>query len=214
MRNPYTIAKIFILFGRIVRNPDYLDDIISISRTIRKAAGPKELKDVVEDFGSHPIGQSALESKHRAGKLNVQELKLLPEDTLGGVIGRFLSVRGLNPDDIPGVGTKTDSDYVLTHLYETHDIWHVITGFDTDPAGEVGLQAFYLAQTRTFLPLFIIAAIMLNTAMYAYDEKSKRMDAIISGWLLGKKAKHIAGYDWKANFHRPLAEVKAELSLC
>jgi ubiquinone biosynthesis protein Coq4 len=30
--------------------------------------------------------------------------------------------------------------------YETHDIWHVVTGFHTDVAGELGLQAFYLAQ--------------------------------------------------------------------
>jgi ubiquinone biosynthesis protein Coq4 len=28
-------------------------------------------------------------------------------------------------------------DYIVAHLYETHDLWHVLTGFDTDPAGGV-----------------------------------------------------------------------------
>ena len=53
----------------------------------------------------------------------------------------------LDPKDIlvpENVGS--DFDYVRAHLRETHDVWHPVTGFDTDVAGELGLQAFYLAQ--------------------------------------------------------------------
>ena len=38
--------------------------------------------------------------------------------------------------------------FVSHRLHETHDIIHVLTGFGTDLVGEMGLQAFALAQNR------------------------------------------------------------------
>ncbi len=35
---------------------------------------------------------------------------------------------------------------MLNHLYQTHDIWHVVTGWGNDLPGEVGLGGFYSAQ--------------------------------------------------------------------
>ena len=42
--------------------------------------------------------------------------------------------------------TASDAAYVELRLSQTHDLWHVITGFDTMVAGEIGLQAFHLTQ--------------------------------------------------------------------
>ena len=89
----------------------------------------------------------------------------------------------------------------------------MLTGFDTDPAGEVGLQAFYLAQGRAHLPLLVIASVMMNTALYAYEDRGRRFDAIVRGWMLGKQAKRLAGIDWRQYFVRPLADVRRELDL-
>jgi ubiquinone biosynthesis protein Coq4 len=38
--------------------------------------------------------------------------------------------------------------YVLSHLYEMHDLWHAVIGFETDVAGELALQAFYPPRAR------------------------------------------------------------------
>lgn len=39
-----------------------------------------------------------------------------------------------------------DVVYGELRLSQTHDLWHVITGFDTTVVGEIGLQAFHLTQ--------------------------------------------------------------------
>jgi ubiquinone biosynthesis protein Coq4 len=108
---------------------------------------------------------------------------------------------------------NSDVDYVVAHLYETHDLWHVVTGFDTDPAGEAGLQAFYLAQQRSYLPFFVLSAVLMNTALFAYEEKERRFDALTSGWILGKHAAPLFGLDWQAHLERSLVDVRNELRL-
>ena len=39
--------------------------------------------------------------------------------------------------------------YLAQRMRQTHDIWHVLTGYATDVAGEVQLQAFTLADELT-----------------------------------------------------------------
>ena len=43
---------------------------------------------------------------------------------------------------------KDEVDQLLAHLFSTHDLWHVATGFGNDDVGEVGLGAFYLVRAR------------------------------------------------------------------
>jgi ubiquinone biosynthesis protein Coq4 len=35
-----------------------------------------------------------------------------------------------------------DTSYLLLRLRQTHDLWHVVTGFSTNVPGELGLKAF------------------------------------------------------------------------
>ena len=46
------------------------------------------------------------------------------------------------PDDI----TDEQRSFVIQRMRQTHDLWHVVTNAETDPAGEVALQAFYFTQ--------------------------------------------------------------------
>ncbi|MGI9265479.1 MAG: Coq4 family protein, partial [Gammaproteobacteria bacterium] len=96
---------------------------------------------------------------------------------------------------------------------ETHDIWHVVSGFGNDEPGEIGLVAFYCAQTG--LPIFILllAIALLNTALYSHDKVGERFDAIGEGWLAGKRAKPLYGIDWSKQWHRPIAELRRDLKL-
>ena len=51
-------------------------------------------------------------------------------------------------DGPPAGVTNERAAYVIQRLRQTHDLWHVVTGYDTDPASEVALQAFTYAQLR------------------------------------------------------------------
>jgi ubiquinone biosynthesis protein COQ4 len=104
-------------------------------------------------------------------------------------------------------------DFVRAHLYETHDVWHVVTGFATDVPGELGLQAFYFAQLPGKLPTAILAAAFVNTLIKHFEEREPRMQEIVRGYLLGRQARPLFGVRWDALWSAPLAEVRAQLQL-
>ena len=99
------------------------------------------------------------------------------------------------------------------HLYETHDVWHAVTGFRTDVAGELGLQAFYAAQSPGGLPLMLIAMGLLNAALFAVTDRERRFEAIVSGWEMGKRAEPLFGVRWDELWQRPIDEVRVTLGV-
>jgi ubiquinone biosynthesis protein COQ4 len=120
---------------------------------------------------------------------------------------------GLDPSALPTHPVKDDGSFIEAHLRETHDVWHVVTGFEPDVAGELGLQAFYLAQFPNHVAMAILTAGMLNTLIYGFEDSAARMTQIARGWLLGRKARPFFGTDWKQLWATPLSEVRTRLGL-
>ena len=87
---------------------------------------------------------------------------------------------------LPSLPATTDTEYVRAHMQEVHDIWHVLTGFSTEVAGELGLQAFSLAQVGSPFAAGILTGGLANTLLYAFAERDVRMRAIVRGMAPGK----------------------------
>jgi ubiquinone biosynthesis protein Coq4 len=213
MRNPVHIAELVLSFVRLTADLDRLDRVFAINETLMKLRSRRDTARVLDELRASPTAARALEARHRLGVLDPDALAAMAPETLGGAYGRFMVARDLRPESLPDRYDGSDMDYLLAHFYETHDLWHVVTGFDTDPAGEAGLQAFYLAQQRSYLPFFVISAILLNTAIYAYEDKHARLDAIAEGWRLGKQARCLVGLDWRPLLERDLERVREDLGL-
>jgi ubiquinone biosynthesis protein Coq4 len=119
----------------------------------------------------------------------------------------------LDPSAIPTLDAKDELTFIRAHLYETHDVWHAVTGFDTDAAGELGLQAFYAAQAPGGLPIMLIAMGFLNTAIYSMSDRERRLDAIVRGWSMGCRARPLFGVRWGELWERPIEDVRRELGV-
>jgi ubiquinone biosynthesis protein COQ4 len=213
MKTLFYSAKLLVDLIKLTVQIDKLQNVIELNRTIRKLASPEDIQGVLQDFKSTNQGAHALAQRTRLGSIEIQSLAEMPSDTLGGAYGKFMIARGLLPESLPDWEIKSDIDYVLAHLYESHDLWHVITGFDTDIAGEAGLQAFYLAHTRSYLPFFVLSAVLINTALRSYGEKEKRMDSVVRGWLLGRRARSLVGFNWTQYWNKDLQQLRTELGL-
>ena len=199
-------------FIDLMRHPDHLDQVFTLADSL-SAANPKFLESLRDGFAQDPVGARALADKPRVGAIDMAALLRLPAGTLGRVYAEHMTKNRLDPSAIPSRPSTTDIEYVRAHLFESHDIWHAVTGFDADFAGEGGLQAFYLAQFPARLSAAILALGILNTLFYAFDERDVRMRAFVRGWLLGKRAKKFFGVDWKALWATPIDEVRAALGV-
>jgi ubiquinone biosynthesis protein COQ4 len=92
-------------------------------------------------------------------------------------------------------------------------VWHVVTGFGGDRAGELGLQAFYLAQSPSRVAIGILAIGVLNALLFEFEDHRRRMEEIARGWILGRRARSLLGVDWARHWDRPLAELRDELGI-
>ncbi len=213
LRNPVHLVRLLWSMKQLTGDLDRLAQVFEINDHMMKMRTARDEKAAVDDFAAAPAGARAIRERLRLERADLLAAFAMPPDTLGGAYGQAMRTRGLSIDAIPRIDPKSDIEYVVAHYYETHDLWHVLTDFDTDAAGEVGLQAFYLAQGRAYLPLFVISSVLMNTALYAYEQRNARLDAIVRGWTLGKRAQRLLGIDWRDHFARPLLDVRRELGL-
>jgi ubiquinone biosynthesis protein COQ4 len=212
MMNPVDVFRGLRAVSRVVRDPNRLDEIFVLADLSEKSQG---LEQAIERFKADPVLAAAFERKPRLGPVNQEALHRLPEGTLGREYADFMAERGLRHEDLKLVesGDERDIDWIRNHLRETHDLWHVVTGFDTDIPGELGLQAFYCAQVKGPLPVLILSMGLLNTLFMAMETLDDRMTAISHGYQLGKETRSLFGLDFRAHFDRPLTDLRRELGL-
>ncbi|HEX8953120.1 MAG TPA: Coq4 family protein, partial [Polyangia bacterium] len=173
---------------------------------------PITVRAMVERAREHETGAAALRERPHV-HLDLKALRALPTGTLGRQYALMMDRNGLDPASIPTLPDDDEGRYLRAHLYETHDLWHVATGFGTDVAGELGLQAFYQAQLPGKLPAAILAAGFVNTLVYSFAQRDVRLREIARGWLLGHRSRPLLGVRWDDYLALPLDEVRARLGL-
>jgi ubiquinone biosynthesis protein Coq4 len=205
------LVKPLYFYLRLARDPSELDRVFQM----RDAANDDRMTQAIyERIAEEPEARHALATRPRLGHFTLADLAALPEGSLGREYGAFMERHGLTPEAIPRVDDDGGALYVRAHLFETHDLWHVATGFLPDPEGETGLQAVYAAQLPGMLPAALVSALLLNAAIERSSRKTKaRFDAVARGWELGTRARLLFGYRWRESFARPLAEVRHELGI-
>jgi ubiquinone biosynthesis protein COQ4 len=144
--------------------------------------------------------------------VKLDELLALPEDTLGHAYAAFLRSHGLTPevfDAEPEGVSDPRLAYVILRARQTHDLWHVVTGCETDPAGEVALQAFVYAQVHT--PGNGILAVM--GALRAARTSPRVFRDVVALFRTGARANPMPAFAWEDHWATPLARVRAMLGL-
>ena len=88
--------------------------------------------------------------------------------------------------------------FMRQRMRQTHDIWHVLTGFGTDEFEEVGIQGFYAGQFVSSMSGIIGAGAFLKSIMRArFDELGKHMDSFCEGYCAGKRAENLLAVKWE-----------------
>ncbi len=78
---------------------------------------------------------------------NLDDLAQLPEGTLGKIYAEYMASEELYPlNFVQNISESSISQIFLLEGVKTHDLTHLLTGFDTSDLGEYGLLAFVQAQ--------------------------------------------------------------------
>lgn len=194
----------------IVRAPD--GDFESIGKLANAVGDAHALQKLVEFLCNTPQGKQAFQKRPRLGNVDLEKFSRLPADTLGYAYANHMLKNNLQPLKTGQV--ENDYQFLAAHITETHDMWHVVTGCDTNILGEIQLEAFYVAQLQvTRFWLALLAKNLVKATIYDIESSTQYMDAIAKGWLMAKQAKPLFGIEWNLLWSKPLENVRASLNI-
>lgn len=161
------------------------------------------------------------EKRNLISLLNDRErLSQLPEGTLGRTYYDFMASENLTADGLVAASEEAPRLYAgmpegaaifRDRMRDSHDLWHVTTGYGRDGLGELCLLAFTYAQTRNRGIGFIVA---VGTRVASKEAPGVGVwRAIREGYRLGKAARWLPTADWETLIARPLEEVRARLGV-
>jgi ubiquinone biosynthesis protein COQ4 len=146
-----------------------------------------------------------------APRHDLARLRALPDGTLGREYARFLDDNGITPlDPTPELrAAYADNPFALRYTL-THDLHHVLTGFDAGLAGEIGVAAFTVGQGLAPWPISL--AKWVYAALSPTQARRILRDARV-GFELGERAALLVAEPLEDFFEVPLERVRARLGL-
>jgi ubiquinone biosynthesis protein COQ4 len=156
----------------------------------------------------------------------IEDVKHCKPGTLGHVIHDFLANSGYNIDYF-FQGMKVDSDYTyyLKERTFTHDIEHMVTGFETNHAGEVALlnanmYGYYnyfrpeLAAFFNRVSAYLKAKTIMKSSLHYPEGFKIELEAEYIGATQGRNWKMpLMMIPWRDQIDRPLDEIRAEYGI-
>ncbi len=196
--------------AKVVIDPEKTDQVLVFSIYANAGSMPRRIHRFFEDANGRRLYE-----EHRtidSHTIDLDTLAALPEGTLGHAYAHFLTSRGLSPavfDAPPSEVTDPRMSYVIQRLRQTHDLWHVVTGHDTDPGSEVALQAFTFAQVHA--PSSLILATV--GTLRGMREKPGLARDVVASFRLGMRAERLVAFPWEDHWATPLDEVRRLLNI-
>jgi ubiquinone biosynthesis protein COQ4 len=194
---------------KLVRDPYDTQQVLELSTNINVGSIRRRLSR----FYGSPEGQRlfdedlSIDTHH----VDLDALAALPDGTLGREYVRFLRDRDFSPDLFQAPENVRDrrASYLMKRVRQTHDLWHLLTGHATNPAGEVALQAFTFGQLGA--PSSLLIAVF-GTLRGVPRRKSLPRETL-EAYRAGRQAAPLATFVWEDHWARPLDELRAQLGI-
>jgi len=145
-------------------------------------------------------------------EVDVEALQQLPAGTLGREYARFLVATGIeHPNFSTAARQEFHTEAYTVRSFVTHDFYHVLSGFDTGLAGELGVLALTSAQGSLARGFVVVGQIFAS--LISPTQAGRIRQNVRAGTTIGKQAKLLSSQRIEDQFARPLAEVRADYNI-
>ena len=158
-------------FTTLVRDQQRTDAVFDLLDSLEQ----KDDAEVVRRFSARPEGRRLLEERpNLVSALNAREaLRRLPEASLGRAYLDFVEANEISALGLVAAdeereerdvrGGESEIQYLRERGRDCHDLWHVLTGYGTDEAGEISVLAFSCGQFHNLgLKLIVVAGAIIG----------------------------------------------------
>ena len=196
----------------LIQNPDDTGQVFRIIDALSGNSGER----LFQRFRRDPTGARIL-GERRSLLTTLSDraaLKALPAGSLGRIYADFtrreqITADGLVDASMEGERIDRGPERRLfgERLRDSHDLWHVVTGYGRDLVGEAALLSFSFAQTLNPGVGFIVAVAWLK----AGRGEARRL--IVDGFRRSRRAAWFPATDWETALTLPLDEVRRQLRI-
>ncbi|MFT5443900.1 MAG: ubiquinone biosynthesis protein COQ4, partial [Myxococcota bacterium] len=198
------------------------DDTTHVFRIVEALRGDSE-RGSVERMKQTEMGRKILDERRSLLDVlsNRDALRALPEGSLGRVYLAFMEDEGLSAEGLADAadegyrGRKLELDPELetftTWARDSHDLWHVLSGYGRDPLGELSLLGVLYSQIRSRGTGFIALLGLLQVPFEYPGAPSVR--AVLQGFINGWRAESLMAQDWEVLLPLPIEQVRADLKI-
>ncbi len=191
-------------------DPQHTESVFDIEDGLRRSAATTELLR----FSTRDEDVKSMVAERYLREVpDTEALRKLAPGTLGREYVDHLDRFGYDPDYYRKIEVQDDIDYVMMRIHQTHDIWHVVTGFDTHPLGEIAVKAVELAQTHRPMAAAICAGGIFRYMIRKPEEFGHCLDSIVAGYHLGLYAKPLLAMRWEELWDRNVDDLRRGLDL-
>ena len=196
--------------GKFLREPGSLESVYAIAGSVQNSPmAVQMMRHMLEKPGIAAM----VSEGWRPEPIDLDALAQQPEGSLGRCYADQLRAQGITPETlIDPSPISSDRDFIIHRLKETHDIVHVLTGFGIDGHGELGLQAFNLAQNRSPLAVLLIFGGLLK-ALQDDEPLEGLLLSLSRGFELGLRADCVVSHRLEEGWDRPLQDWREQLGL-
>jgi ubiquinone biosynthesis protein COQ4 len=194
----------------LIRDPQQTDSVYDVEDGMKHSAA---MVAATRHMMAQPEIASLAAERYLAVAPDIPKLLTYSQDSLGYAYASYIDKAGFDPGFYRSMAVEDDPSYLLLRLRQTHDLWHVVTGFATNVPGELGLKAFELAQTRRTMAGILIAGGFLKCLLQTPDELDELLDNISRGYRMGLQSKPLLAQKWEENWDKSLNEWRSALGI-
>jgi ubiquinone biosynthesis protein COQ4 len=206
-------------FRKLIADKEDTEQVFHIIEALRDGRFVRS----AERFFAGPVGQRALATDEHLPNLldDHDRLRKLPANSVGQAYVRFMQKEGLTAQGLVDEFEKFRKDQphyndllerYSNRLRDTHDLFHVLTGYGRDALGEQCVLAFSYSLNPNWGILFIAWAgarvlkkqVRTDAPVYAAVREAQR---------IGRAAANIAQEDIEALLSEPLIEARKRLNI-
>lgn len=204
-------------FRALVQNKE---DTAQVFEIMRALSGRSIRRGYDRMLGTMEGGRQAFLRDELAHRLDDPHwLAQFGQGTVGGAYREFREARGFTAeglaDEARKIGGIVDAPHPVIwysrRIRDIHDVWHVLTGYETDALGEACVVSFSHAQTGNLGFAFIGLGAAREIRKENRSVPARR--AVLQAWRIGREARWLPGLDYESLFAEPLDGARSRLNL-
>ena len=129
------------------------------------------------------------------------------------IVDNGFDVEVLNREELALTSLPPVLRYTNTRILQTHDLWHLVAGYDTTILHEIGISAFQLAQFGHLYSAAFLATVATLTSQAEAVAAQIYFATVAAAWAHGRATPPLMAIEWEHLWDRPIDAIRADYGI-